>query len=94
MNRFDRSDIVIHNIDPIQYHQNSIHPIELTGVKFLISMGLDPELLQSEKIIRLWKPIFSHIVYDNVAFSMATLKLVSYGHEHLINALITKLNTY
>nr|YP_010862363.1 photosystem II protein M [Rhapis excelsa]WGM79263.1 photosystem II protein M [Rhapis excelsa] len=49
MNRFDRSDIVIHNIDPIQYHQNSIYPIELTGVKFLISMGLDPELLRSKK---------------------------------------------
>nr|WGM63611.1 photosystem II protein M [Bismarckia nobilis] len=49
MNRFDRSDIVIHNIDPLQYHQNSIHPIELTGVKFLISMGLDPELLRSKK---------------------------------------------
>nr|WGM65844.1 photosystem II protein M [Cocos nucifera] len=43
----DRSDIVIYN--PIQYHQNSIHPIELTGVKFLISMGLDPELLRSKK---------------------------------------------
>nr|YP_010856118.1 photosystem II protein M [Phoenix acaulis]YP_010856203.1 photosystem II protein M [Phoenix loureiroi]YP_010856288.1 photosystem II protein M [Phoenix pusilla]WGM67644.1 photosystem II protein M [Phoenix acaulis]WGM67814.1 photosystem II protein M [Phoenix loureiroi]WGM67899.1 photosystem II protein M [Phoenix pusilla]WGM67984.1 photosystem II protein M [Phoenix pusilla] len=49
MNRFDRSDIVIHNIDPIQYHQNSIHPVELTRVKFLISMGLDPELLRSKK---------------------------------------------
>ena len=49
MNRFDRSDIVIHNIDPIQYHQDAIHPIEFTGIKFLISMGLDPELLRSKK---------------------------------------------
>lgn len=51
MDRFGRSDIVIHNIDPIQYHQDAIHPIEftVTGIKFLISMGLDPELLQSKK---------------------------------------------
>lgn len=50
MNRFDRADIVIHNIDLILYHQNAIHPIEfrVTGIKFLISMGLDPELLQSK----------------------------------------------
>lgn len=55
MNRFDRSDIVIHNIDPIQYHQDAIHPIEFTGIKFIISMGLDPELLRSKKTMRLWK---------------------------------------
>ena len=55
MNRFDKSDIVIHNIDPIQYHQDAIHPIEFTGIKFLISMGLDPELLRSKKTMRLWK---------------------------------------
>lgn len=30
MNRFNRSDIVIHNIDPIEYHQDAIHPIEFT----------------------------------------------------------------
>lgn len=55
MNLFDRSYIVIHNTDTIQYHQNAIHPIEFTGIQFLISMGLDPELLRSKKTMRLWK---------------------------------------
>jgi hypothetical protein len=45
MNRFDGVYIVIHNISPIQYHQDAIHPIEFTGEIFIISMGLDPELL-------------------------------------------------
>nr|YP_010294065.1 photosystem II protein M [Sparganium confertum]ULQ67714.1 photosystem II protein M [Sparganium confertum] len=49
MNRFDRSYIVIHNIDPIQYHPDAIHSIELTGIKFIISMGLHPELLRRIK---------------------------------------------
>lgn len=49
MNRFDSSDIVIHDIDPIQYHRDVIHPIEFTREKFIISMGLDPELLRSKK---------------------------------------------
>lgn len=49
MNQFDRSDIVIHNINLIRYHQDAIHPIEFTGVKFIISMGLDPELLRNKK---------------------------------------------
>nr|UXR12626.1 photosystem II protein M [Liquidambar formosana]WBR74248.1 photosystem II protein M [Liquidambar chinensis]WBR74683.1 photosystem II protein M [Liquidambar acalycina] len=49
MNRFDSSDIVIHDIDPIQYHRNVIHPIEFTGERFIISMGLNPELLRSKK---------------------------------------------
>ena len=48
-NSFDRSEIVIHNIDLIQYHQDAIHPIESTRVKFIISMGLDPELLRNKK---------------------------------------------
>ena len=59
MNRFDSSDIVIHDIDPIQYHRDAIHPIEFTGERFIISMGLDPELLRSKKKkhneILLWK---------------------------------------
>nr|YP_010291531.1 photosystem II protein M [Rapatea paludosa]ULQ67537.1 photosystem II protein M [Rapatea paludosa] len=49
MNRFDRSAIIIHNIDPIQYHQDTNHSIEFTGIKFLISMGLNPELLRRKK---------------------------------------------
>jgi len=49
MNSFDRSEIIIHNIDLIQYYQDVIHPIEFTRVKFLISMGLDPELLRNKK---------------------------------------------
>lgn len=55
MNRFDSSDIVIHDIDLIQYHRDAIHPIEFTGERFIISMGLDPELLRSKKTMRLWK---------------------------------------
>lgn len=55
MNQLDSSDIVIHDIDPIQYHRNVIHPIEFTGERFIISMGLDPELLRSKKKMRLWK---------------------------------------
>ena len=55
MNRFDRSDIVIHDIDTIKYHQDTIYPIEFTGERLIISMGLDPELLRSKKTMRLWK---------------------------------------
>ena len=46
MNRFDSSDIVIHDIDPIRYHRDVMHPIEFTGERFIISMGLTPELLR------------------------------------------------
>lgn len=49
MNRLDSSDIVIHDIDLIQYHQNLIDPIEFTSERFIISMGLNPELLRSKK---------------------------------------------
>lgn len=49
MNWFDSSDIVIHDIDPIQYHQGVIHPIEFTDERFIISMGLNPELLANKK---------------------------------------------
>jgi hypothetical protein len=47
MNRVNSSDIVIHDMDPIQYHRNVIHPIEFTNERFIISMGLNPELLRS-----------------------------------------------
>ena len=46
MSQFDSSDIVIHDIDPIRYHRDVIHPVEFTGERFIISMGLTPELLQ------------------------------------------------
>nr|QUO99388.1 photosystem II protein M [Lindera praecox] len=49
MNRFDRSAIVIHDIDTIKYHQDTIYPIKFTGERLIISMGLDPELLRSKK---------------------------------------------
>ena len=49
MNWFDSSDIVIHDIDPIQYHRDGIHPIEFSGEIFLISMGLNPEFLRSKE---------------------------------------------
>ena len=45
MNRFDSSDIVIHDIDPIRYHRDVIYTIEFTDERFIISMGLNPELL-------------------------------------------------
>lgn len=41
--------LLFNNIDLIQYHQNAILPIEFIGVKFIISMGLDPELLRNKK---------------------------------------------
>jgi len=46
MNRFDSSEIVIHDIDPIQYHRDVIYTIEFTDERFIISMGLNPELLR------------------------------------------------
>lgn len=45
MNRFDSPDIVIHDIDLIRLHRDVIHPIEFTDERFIISMGLNPELL-------------------------------------------------
>lgn len=39
INQFDNSDIVIHDINMIQYHQDVIHPIEFTlQVKDLSSL--------------------------------------------------------
>lgn len=58
MNPLDSSDIVIHDIDSIQYHRNRIDHIEFTNESFIISMGLNPELLRSKKkneTMRLWK---------------------------------------
>lgn len=49
MKRFDSSDIVIHDIDPIQYHRDGIQPIEFIGEKLSISMGLNPEFLRSKE---------------------------------------------
>lgn len=46
MNRFDSLDIVIHDIDPVRLHRDVIHPIEFTDEIFIISMGLNPELLR------------------------------------------------
>ena len=46
MSWFDSADIVIHDIDPIRYHRDVIHPIEFTSERFIISMGLTPELLR------------------------------------------------
>lgn len=62
MNQLGRSDIVIHNMngpDPIPYHSDAIHFIPLNfflEVRYLLSMGLDPELLRRKKRrMRLWK---------------------------------------
>ena len=46
MSWFDSADIVIHDIDTIRYHRDVIHPIEFTSERFIISMGLTPELLR------------------------------------------------
>ena len=70
MNQFDSSDIVIHDIDPIQYHRDVIHPIEFTGERFFISMGFNPELLRKKKneTMILWKSIFSHLLLLHCSF--------------------------
>ncbi|KAK7297217.1 hypothetical protein VNO77_48783 [Canavalia gladiata] len=44
MNRFDNSDIVIRDIDSICHHRNIFYTIEFTDERFIISMGLNPEL--------------------------------------------------
>lgn len=49
-----QSNIVIHDIDPIRYHRNGIHPIEFTSERVIISMGLNPELLRSKKKNKRW----------------------------------------
>ena len=49
-----QSNIVIHDIDPIRYHRNVIHPIEFTSERVIISMGLNPELLRSKKKTKRW----------------------------------------
>lgn len=53
MNRFDSSDIVIHDIDQTRYYRDGIHPLNLEAN--IISMGLNPELLRSKETMRLWK---------------------------------------
>lgn len=60
------SDIVIHDIDPIRYHRNGIHPIEFTSERFIISMGLNPELL---RIKEKWK---DEIMEVNILAFIAT----------------------
>jgi len=45
MSWFDSSDFVIHDIDPIWYHQNKIYTIV---ERFIISMGLNPEFFLLE----------------------------------------------
>lgn len=67
MNQFDRSDILIHNMDPIQYHQDVEHPIEFIRIQILLSMGLHPELLL-KKNIYIWKSIFSHLLLLHYLF--------------------------
>lgn len=49
MNRFDSSDIVIRDIDPIWYHWDVIYTIEFTNERFIISMGLNPEFFIEKK---------------------------------------------
>lgn len=59
MNRFDSSDIVIRDIDPIWYHRDKNYTIEFTDERFIISMGLNPEVFFRNKRERkhrdLWK---------------------------------------
>ena len=70
MKRFDSSDIVIHDIDPIQYHEDGIHPIKFRGERFSISMGLNPEFLRSkEKKKKKWN---DEIMEVNILAFIAT----------------------
>lgn len=40
----------------IRYHRDAMHPIEFTSETFIISMGLNPELLRiKNETMRLWK---------------------------------------
>lgn len=63
-----QSNIVIHDIDPIRYHRNVIHPIEFTSERVIISMGLNPELLRSKK-----KPNDETMEVNILAFIATTL---------------------
>ena len=60
------SDIVIHDIDPIRLYLDVIHPIEFTDKRFIISMGLNPELL---RIKEKWK---DEIMEVNILAFIAT----------------------
>ena len=62
----DLSDIVIHDIDPIRLYLDVIHPIEFTDKRFIISMGLNPELL---RIKEKWK---DEIMEVNILAFIAT----------------------
>lgn len=51
MSRFDSSDIVIRDIDPILYHRNPIYTfVEFIAERLIISMGLNPKFFY-----RKWK---------------------------------------
>jgi len=55
MNRFDRSDIVIPNIDPIQYHQDAkVIPLNLQKSNLAYLWDYIPK---KKERIRLWKSI-------------------------------------
>jgi hypothetical protein len=45
INRFESSDIVIHDIDLIRYHRDGIHPIEFRGERFIISYGIKSRII-------------------------------------------------
>lgn len=45
----DRSEIVIHNIDLIQYHQDAIHPIELQESNLLSLWDYIPSYCETKK---------------------------------------------
>lgn len=45
MNWFDSSDIVIHDIDPIQYHREVIHPLNLQAKDFYYLYGIKSRVI-------------------------------------------------
>nr|YP_011021287.1 photosystem II protein M [Bakerantha lundelliorum]WQM20995.1 photosystem II protein M [Bakerantha lundelliorum] len=49
MNRFDRSDIVIHNIDPIQYDQDQFIPMNLQELNFSSLWDYIPSYCEEKK---------------------------------------------
>lgn len=76
MNRFDRSDIHTHNMDPIQYmdliqyHQDAVDPIEFIGSNFYSLWDYIPRYCEDKKKekMRLWKSIFSHLLLLHCSF--------------------------
>nr|WQM21081.1 photosystem II protein M [Puya raimondii] len=67
MNRFDRSDIVIHNIDPIRYHQDQFIPMNLQELNFSSLWDYIPSYCEEKE-----KKINNEIMEVNILAFIAT----------------------